>query len=149
MIFANELQILSPVSGGGFEADDGGDEGEDEEEAPEGGGLVEEDDAEGDCADGSDAGPHGVGGADWQLLGGFGKQSHADDCKHEESGDPAPPCGAVDSFCSSEAVGEADLAGAGCNQNYPVHNCIRTCFEGCKQNSRRLLLRQRKGTKKE
>lgn len=73
-------------------------------------------------ADRSDTGPYRIGCSYRQTLRGFRQQSHTDDCENKESGNPSPPRETVNGFCPSEAIGEADLAEAGYNQNYPIHN---------------------------
>ncbi len=61
------------------------------------------------------AGPYGIGCTYRQALRGFGQQSHTHNCKHQETGYPAPPGKAVSAFCPSEAVSKADLAETGNN----------------------------------
>ena len=85
----------------------GDDERGDEEQPPEGGGLVEDEDAQQDGAHSPDAGPHGIGGADGEALGGLGEQRHAQHREEEEAPDPRPPRRAVRQFGLAEAEGEA------------------------------------------
>lgn len=69
-----------------------------------------------------DACPYGIGRSYRQTLCGFSQQSHTYDCENKKSGNPSPPREAVSIFCPSEAIGETNLAEAGYNQHYPIHN---------------------------
>ena len=87
-------------------------------EAGGGGGLIEEEQAEDGGADGADAGPDRVGGADGQGLHRPAEQNHAGDQRHagERGGDrPGEALGVL------QADGPADLEQAGHEQDDPGH----------------------------
>ena len=112
-----------------FQADDGDNQRGDEEKTPEGGGLMEDEDAQQHRAEGTDAGPHGVGGADGERLGGFGQQHGAEDVKQHETTHPFPIGQADQPLGFTEAESESYLAKSCYNEYYPMHSFL---FSMCK-----------------
>lgn len=102
---------------------------------------MEEDDAEDDSTDGTDARPDSVGGTYRDGLDGLREQHHAEGVEEGEADEPAHEgvsCGTVH---LAEAEGKGHLAQSRTDQNYPVHSLYDDPTEGC-SNVRRLLPRK-------
>lgn len=117
-----------------FQADDGDNQRGDEEKSPEGGRLVEDEDAQQHRSEGPDAGPHGVGGADGERLGGFGQQHGAEHIKGGESRHPLPIGQPDQPLGLAETEGEAYLTKSCYNEYYPMHGVL---FLICKDTTKR------------
>lgn len=76
---------------------------------------MEQEDAYQNRPHGSNASPYGIGCAQRQSPGRFGKKTHADNRKNDETANPCPPFPSGDILGTAEAVSETDLAEAGDN----------------------------------
>lgn len=82
---------------------------------------MEDEEADEDGAEGADACPDRVGGADGDGLGGFGEEHGAEDVEEGEASHPLPIEQALESFGFSQTESEAHFAEAGDDEYYPVH----------------------------
>ena len=85
---------------------------------------MEDEDAQQHRAEGADAGPHGVGCAYRQRLGGFGQQHGTEDVEQHEAAHPFPIRQPDEPFGLAETEGEAHFTKSCHYEYYPMHRNV-------------------------